>query len=125
MDHRHTSIRYRPQDHEFLSIEELSCQAHVSRAFIRLCIDLGCPHENRRLSQAGMIEWLALNYAAVRAASGLRPLASIDGVAARARRDLQLANTMLTLLEYAESRCTNLKEKKQLRSVAELIERSV
>jgi hypothetical protein len=72
-----------------------------------------------------MIEWLAFNYEAVRTAAGLRAMAPIDGVRGRAKRALQLANTMLTLLEFAESRCTRLDEKERLRAVQKLVERTV
>ncbi len=115
----------RPHDNTPLTIEELSMHARVSPAFIRLCIDLGCETSGGRLSQVGMIEWLAFNYEAVRTAAGLRAMAPIDGVRGRAKRALQLANTMLTLLEFAESRCTRLEEKERLRAVQKLVERTV
>ena len=72
-----------------------------------------------------MIEWLALNYVKVRAAAGLTELPSVDGVRAAARRRLQLADTMLTLLDFAESRCTRPSEKARLRGVRSFAERAL
>jgi len=78
-----------------------------------------------RLSHAAMLEWLARHYDTVRATAGLPPVASLDGVSSAARRELQLANTMLTILEFAESRSTRPDEKSQLRIIQRLIERAV
>ncbi len=125
MDDSPKRFHSRPEDHKPLSIEALSLHARISPAFIRLCIQTGCPAPKSCLSQSKLIGWLTFHYDNVRAACGLRPLASIEGVRGKARRALQLANTMLTLLEFAESRSTNCAEKARLRAVQELVERTV
>jgi hypothetical protein len=116
---------HRAEDHILMSMEELSRFAQLSRAFIQLCVDAGCPLDHGRLSQARLLNWLAENYARVRALCGLPELAPIEGVPEPAYSDLQMANLMLTLLQFAESRSTNTKEKAQIHAVLRLIERAV
>ncbi|MDB6150799.1 MAG: hypothetical protein JWQ44_2247 [Chthoniobacter sp.] len=125
MDSAPEHLHGHPGDHELRSVEELSRYACVSRAFIRLCIMSGCPTSAARLSQAALIEWLGRNYPKVRALAGLRRLASIQGVTPKARQDLQVANTMITMLEYAETRCSQVEEKLRLRAMLQLVERSI
>lgn len=115
----------RAEDHVPLLLEELSRHAKLSRAFLQLCVDTGCPLQEGRLSQAQLLNWLAPNYAAVRALAGLPELAPIDGVPEPAFSDLQTANMMLTMLEFACSRATKRDEKRQLRAVMRLVERAV
>ncbi|MES2572019.1 MAG: hypothetical protein V4710_18435 [Verrucomicrobiota bacterium] len=118
-------ISSRPDDDKPFSIEALSHYARVSRAMLRLCLACGCPAPNGRLSQNALIEWLSHNYPVVRAVAGLEPLASLEGIRGSIRETLQLSNTMLTLLEFAESRSSNLSEKTNLRDLAALIKRAV
>ena len=118
-------LHYHSDGQIALGIEALSQRARLSRAFVRLCIQTGCPTVDGRLSEAALINWLTSNYAKVRAAAGLRRLASVEGVRAQARRDLKLANTMITLLEFGESRSSSLAEKAQIRRVLNMVERSV
>jgi hypothetical protein len=116
---------HRAEDHILMSVEELSSFAQLSRAFIQLCVDAGCPLEHGRLSQALLLNWLAENYTQVRALCGLPALASIEGVPEPAYTDLQMANLMLTMLQFAESRSTSTTEKAQIRAVLRLVERAV
>lgn len=118
-------LHYHSDGQVAFGVDELSRHARLSRAFIRLCIQMGCPTAEGQLSEAALINWLTASYAKVRAAAGLRRLASVEGVKAQARRDLKLANTMITLLEFGESRSSSLAEKKQIRRVLNMVERSV
>ncbi len=123
MDETSSPLRYSADDHQFRTVEQLSLHARLSCAFIRLCIDSGCPLYGGRLTHAILLNWLTRHYTAVRARSGLRSLAPVDGVPAKVQRDLRLANTMITLLEFAESRSTNPEEKAQLKKMQRLVER--
>lgn len=124
MDETSSPLHYTAEDHRLRTVEQLSVHARLSCAFIRLCIEAGCPVYNKRLSHAILLNWLTIHHGAVRAMAGLRPLAPTDGVPPKVQRELRLANTMLTLLDFAESRCSNRSEKAQLRRMQRLIERS-
>jgi hypothetical protein len=76
-------------------------------------------------AHAILLNWLTRHYTAVRVLSGLSTLAPTDGVPPEVERDLRLANTMITLLEFAESRSSDRTEKKQLRRMQRLVERGV
>jgi hypothetical protein len=119
------TLRYTSDDHVYRNVDDLSRHARLSRAFIRLCIDAGCPRHETRLTHAMLLDWLSANYVEVRALAGLRQVASIDGLPARSQRDLRRANMMLTILEFSESRSSNPSEKAQLRKMQHLVERSV
>ena len=125
MDETSSPLRYSAEDHRFRTVDDLSRHARLSCAFIRICIDAGCPLYGGRLTHAILLNWLTRHYTAVRVLAGLRPLAPIDGVPPNVQRDLRLANTMITLLEFAESRCSNRSEKAQLRRMQRLVERGI
>ncbi len=115
----------RSDDDRPFSIEALSLYARVSQALLRLSIANGCPAPNSKLSQNAFIEWLCHNYPQVRAASGLPALASLEDTRGSVRQTLQLSNTMLTLLEFAESRSSSLSEKEHIRTLVEFVQRVV
>jgi hypothetical protein len=120
-----TSIQLGPEDYLPLPVDQLCHQAQVSRAFIRLCIENGCPAPGGKLSHARLMDWLRYNYPQIRVASGLAPLAPIDGVPFESLGALQLANSLLTLLEYSESRSCDPRQKRVLRRVILEVEHSV
>ncbi|MDB6173812.1 MAG: hypothetical protein JWL59_3123 [Chthoniobacteraceae bacterium] len=120
---KHSSSR--PDDDRPFSIEALSHYARISQAILRLCIANGCPSPNSKLSQNAFIEWLCHNYPEVRAIAGLPALASLDGTKGSVRQTLQLSNTMLTLLEFGESRSSSLSEKAHIRTLVEYVQRAV
>lgn len=117
-------LNFREEDHRDLSIEELSRYARLSRAFVQLCIDLGCRVRKGKLSHATLLGWLTQNYAEFRACAGLPALAPIDGVKRAALCHLQIANTMLTLIDYAASRSVVLAEKERLAIVRRCVVRA-
>jgi hypothetical protein len=123
--HPKSLLRYRDEDCDLYDVEELSRRAQVSRSFIRLCIDLGCPTAGPKLSQSMLLEWLFLHYEKVRAAAGLKPMASIEGVCDDALLRLMMGNAMITLLEYGEIRASHVREKEQLRQVRQLVEHTL
>ncbi len=120
-----TCIQLGPEDYLPLPVEQLCHQAQVSRAFIRLCLENGCPAPGGKLSHARLMDWLRYNYPQIRSASGLAPLAPIEGVPFEALGALQLANSLLTLLEFSESRSCDPVQKKALRKMIRQIEQSV
>ncbi len=122
MNHPDPLLQYRDEDRELFSIEELSVYAQISRSLVRLCISLGCPTRDGKLSQSMLLEWLFRNHEKVREAAGLRPMVPIDGVSGDARTKLMMGCAMITLLEYSESRSSSRLEKRQLRRVRKMVE---
>lgn len=116
---------HRAEDHLLLSPDKLSRFAQLSHAFIRVCIDAGCPLDEGRLSQAQLLNWLSDHYTGVRALAGLPELAPIDGVSETTYFELQMANMMTTMLEFARSRATRDLEKRQITTVLRLVGRAV
>ena len=112
-------------DLELLTAEGVSAQLRVSRAFVRVCLDCGCPTRRGRLSAAELLEWLFLNFEAVRAACGLRVLPGCEGVAKGAARRLRMGNAVITVLEFGESRATEREAKRELRRVRSEVEQSL
>lgn len=125
MEHPSATIRYRDEDRELFDVERLSGHAQISRAFIRLCISLGCPTHSAQLSQAMLLDWLFEHYSKVRRGAGLAPLASIEGVSNSVLQKLKMGNAMLTLVDFAESRSSGAFEKQQLRRVHSMIARAL
>lgn len=118
-------LRYRDEDRRLVPLPELSLRARISLAFIRLCIDCGCPTEQGLLSQAMLLDWLFDHYAEVRHASGLVAFASVEGVSGGLQPKLRMANAILTILEFGESRASNPEEKQQLHWIRRTIEASL
>jgi hypothetical protein len=120
-----TSIPFEGDDLELLTVEAISIQLRASRAFVRLCISCGCPTRCGRLSAAELLHWLFDHYAEVRALSGLKPLAEVDGVEPKEQRRLRMANGLYTLLDFGESRASELWAKRELQKVCQIVERSL
>jgi hypothetical protein len=115
-------LRYREEDLRLVSLSELSVRARISQAFVRLCIDCGCATGQGLLSQAMLLDWLFDHYADVRHASGLVPFAPVEGVSDELQPKLRMANAILTILEFGESRASNPEEKQQLRWIRRTID---
>jgi hypothetical protein len=105
--------------------EQLPLQMRVSRAFVRLCLDAGCPTRNGLLSAAELMSWLFDHFEEVRALAGLPPVPSVEDLTIEATQRLRLANALFTLLEYSRSRATCWKKKRQFRLALETVERSL
>ena len=118
-------LRYHEEDRELRDVESLSLHARISQGFIRLCISAGCSTEAGQLSLAILLEWLFENYTEVRRLGGLPALPETDGVDSSALLKLKLGYSMITLLEYAESRSTRLEEKEHLAGTRRCIERTL
>lgn len=126
MNHPDNLLHYRDEDRELFSIEELSSYAQVSCAFVRLCISLGCPtREEGKLSQSMLLEWIFKHYEQLREATGMKPMVSIEGVEGQARLKLMMGNAVITLLEFSESRSSCRIEKRQIRQVRKMVERTL
>ena len=125
MTDTNSPLPFQRADLELLTIEALSEQLRVSRAFVRVCIACGCPTRRGRLSAAELLEWLFQNFAAVRAASGLRALPELDGVEAAVCHRLRLGDAVITLLEFGESRATEADAKRELRRVRLEVEQAL
>jgi hypothetical protein len=118
-------LRYREEDLRLVSVSELSVRARISQAFVRLCIDCGCATEQGLLSQAMLLDWLFDHYADVRHASGLRPFGPVEDVSGALQPKLRMANAILTILEFSESRSSNAEEKQQLHWIRRTIDASL
>lgn len=125
MQHPSVALRYHGEDRALRTVEDLSVHGRISRSFIRLCLDLGCPNAEGRLSLAILLDWLYDNYADVRIAGGLPPLLEVVGVPELAAAKLQMGNAMITLLEYAASRATDPVSKHHLRVMTGCVERAL
>ena|SRR5579884_1187810 len=116
-----TPLRFRDEDRVLLDVDRLSLHARVSRAFIRLCIEGGCPTEGGKLSQAMLLEWLFENYPKVRSRAGLAEMAAIDGVSPDMLAKLKMGNSLLTLLEFSYMRSSNEEEKRRIQNVHRMV----
>jgi len=114
-------FHFAEDDLTVLPIAELANRMRVSRAFVRLCIVTGCPWTESGTSAARLLVWLFDHYEAVRAIAGLKSLASVDDLPTDAVVRLRMANALVTLLEFARSRATNWRQKKQLREALERV----
>lgn len=113
------------KDHLLLSVEDVSKQLQVSRAFVRLCLEAGCPSHVGRLSAADLLDWLFDNYELVRRLAGLTPFVEVEGVARNAACRLKMANALFTLLEFSESRTSNSEAKQALRIAYREVEQAI
>ena len=96
----------------------------VSRSFIRLCFDAGCPNVQRAISAGDLLLWLFQNYEVVRAVVGLRALAPVENLKPATVARLRMANALITLLEHARSRTTGWRKKRELRRALEQVDRA-
>ena len=116
-------LPFHHKDLHLLSVEQVGRQLRASHAFIRLCLELGCPTRNGKLSAAGLLEWLFENYEALRYLSGLEPLAPVDGTGPEVAGRLKMGNAVITLFEFGELRASDPEEKWQLRQARRNVER--
>jgi hypothetical protein len=112
-------------DLQLLPVEELSRQLRVSRAFVRLCLTAGCPSRHGRLSAADLLHWLFAHYDAVRALAGMSELGEVENVDPMLEHRLRMANAVITLLEFGESRASGLAAKRALRRARRGVERAI
>lgn len=93
----------------------------VSRAFLRLCVTEGCPQTGGELSAAQFLRWLFDHYEKVRTAGGLKALAAVEGLSAQVTAKLRMTNALVTLLEFARTRASDWRQKRQLRLALERV----
>lgn len=116
-------IRFSIEDVFPLTPQALAAQMRVSRGFIRLSLDAGCPSDHGALSATDLLRWLFDHYEDVRALAGLRALASVGGLEPATVATLRMSNAITTLLEYARTRATDWRKKRQLRLALEQVDR--
>lgn len=122
MQDAHSALPFDADDLKPLPLEEVSHRLRVSYAFTQLCLDCGCPVRSKKVSAAELLHWLFENYARVRAAAGLAPLAPIDGLPEDLRHRLCMTNALYTLLDFGISRATDPLQKRELRLVSRDLE---
>lgn len=121
-------LQYHGEDRALRDVEDLSHHGRISRSFIRLCLDQGCPHESGRLSLEMLLDWLFEAYPSVRVAAGLPPMAEIGEIGElpdETRARLLMGNAMVTLLEYSETRATDALSKRHLTLMKACVERAL
>jgi hypothetical protein len=118
-------LPFHENDLRLLSVEKVAVQLRASRAFIRLCVECGCPTYRGRISAAKLLQWLFEHYESVRYLSGMDPLAEVDGIASEAARVLKMGNAVITLLEFGASRASDSEEKWQLQETKRGVLRSL
>ena len=96
----------------------------VSRGFIRLCFDAGCPNVQGAISAGYLLLWLFDNYEAVRDIAGLRLLAPVENLVPAMIARLRMANALVTLFEHARTRTTDWRQKRQFRVALEQVDRA-
>lgn len=117
-------LRFSQADSQPLALEALATQMRVSRGFIRLCFDAGCPNVQGAISAGNLLLWLFENYEGVRAIAGLRPLAPVENLEPATIARLRRANALITLFEHARTRTTDWRKKRQLRLALEQVDRA-
>jgi hypothetical protein len=118
-------LPFHENDLRLLSVEKVAVQLRASRAFIRLCVECGCPTYRGKISAAKLLQWLFEHYEAVRYLCGLDPLAEVDGTSQETARVLKMGNAVITLLEFGEARASDPEEKWQLRQTKQGVLRSL
>jgi hypothetical protein len=112
-------LPFSAEDMTVFPLADLASKMRVSRAFVQLCVVAGCPWTESGTSAARLLVWLFDHYEEVRALAGLKPLAPFDDLPTESVVRLRMANALVTLLEFARSRATNWRQKKQLRQALE------
>ena len=123
MEHDRIPMHFEPADLKPLSVEQVSIQLRVSCAFVRLCLACGCPTRNGRISAAGVLSWLFNHFPRFRTAAGLRPLAEPVAFTPEESRHLRMGNTLITLIEFSESRASDPRQKQRLAFSRKTLER--
>jgi hypothetical protein len=116
-------FRFSNDELQPLAPELLAGQMCVSRGFIQLCFDTGCPNGGHATSAANLLNWLSDHYEDVRALAGLRVLAPIADLQSSTVKWLRMANALTTLLEYGRTRATDWRQKRHFRAVLEQLDR--
>ena len=115
-------LTFHRDDLELLSIEAVSLQLRVSRAFVQLCLDAGCPTRAGKVSAAEVLHWLFEHYPKLRSVAGFTAFVEIGGVTGEAGLRLKMANAIFTLLEFGESRTSDLEAKREFRKIRRKVE---
>lgn len=115
-------LTFHRDDLEPLSIEAVSRQLRVSRAFVQLCLDAGCPTRAGKISAAEVLHWLFEYYPKVRSLSGFTAFVETRGVTCEAELRLKMANAIFTLLEFGESRTSDQEAKREFRKIRRKVE---
>ena len=118
-------LEFGDEDLQLLEVEPLSEQMRVSRAFVRLCLDAGCPTRCGKASAAEVMNWLFGHYAEVRVLAGLPPIVDVENLPDAVTRRLKMANALFTIVEFSEMRCSDLEQKESLHDLARSIEHAL
>lgn len=125
MSHPSVALRYHREDLSLRDVEELSRHGRISCAFVRLCLEEGCPQNEGRLSLAMLLDWLFDHYPKVRAAAGLPAMPEVEGLSELVTARLMMGNAMLTLLEYSYSRASDPLSRRHLTVMMHCVERAL
>ena len=118
-------LQFHQGDLELRSVEAVSAQLRVSRAFVRLCVAGGCPTQGGKLSSAELLTWLFEHSNLARQICGFVALGEVEGLEPEAAKRLKMGNALLTILEFGETRATRPEEKAALHKVRRAVERAL
>lgn len=100
-------------------IDDLAQEMRVSRSFLELCFDAGCPRYGEKMSVAGVLVWLFEHFEEVRKLAGLPATQPIPVSPAMSTLRWRMLNAVITLLEYGRSRASHWRQKRMLREALE------
>lgn len=87
--------------------EELADSIGISRAFVQLATDLGCPVQDGKLTRDMLFHWLHENSDQLRRSAGLPDIPPISDCTIGKHGELQEIRAILTMLDFMHARaCT-------------------
>ena len=103
MDERNSNS----DDNILMQAEELADSIGISRAFVQLATDLGCPVQEGRLTRDMLFQWLHDNSDQLRRIAGLPDIPPISDCTIGKHGELQEIRAILTMLDFMHARaCT-------------------
>lgn len=96
-----------PDDNIPLYAEDLADSIGISRAFVQLATDLGCPLTEGKLTRGMLFQWLHEHADELRRVSGLPDMPPISDCTIGRHAELQEVRAILTMLDFMHARaCT-------------------
>jgi len=96
-----------PDENILMPAEELADSIGISRAFVQLATDLGCPVQDGRLTRDMLFQWLHENSDQLRRSAGLPDIPPISDCTIGKHGELQEIRAILTMLDFMSARaCT-------------------
>ena len=91
-------------DQILMTVEGLADSIGVSRAFVQLVIDAGCPVRGPLVVRDMLFDWLSIHSDQVRKMAGLPCIPPISDCSITRMEDIQEVRAMLTMLDFMHAR---------------------